>query len=210
MNSLDNKYKIEALRAVDILLQGANGDFQSIPDSYAQHLQHEYSEGNISLLSAINKFSYSSDLEDWQIEECLETLMDVDPNDWPNPEDISTVSLDAVYEDYSHSYTENYEDFAELSDMEYGSKVAKMFKNAIESVFGSEVESVGTSNGKTPNKNNRFCRDKDSFKGTFVHDKKKFEFELCKDDKNEWHLAYTLEKSSQDKLFKPSNKKIQK
>ena len=210
MNSLDNKYKIEALRAVDILLQGANGDFQSIPDSYAQHLQHQYSEGNISLLSAINKFTYSSDLEDHQIEECLEILMDVNPNDWPDPEDISTVSLDAVYEDYSHSYTENYEDFAEISEMEYGAKVAKMFKNAIESVFGSEVESVGTSNGKTPDKNNQFCREKDSFKGTFVHDKKKFQFELCKDDNNEWHLAYTLEKASQDKLFKPPAKKMKK
>ena len=210
MNSLDNKYKIEALRAVDILLQGANGNFQNIPDNYAAHLQHQYSEGNISLLSAINKFTYSSDLEDWQIEECLETLISVDPNDWPDPEDISTVSLDAVYEDFSHSYTENYEDFAEISEMEYGAKVARMFKNAIESVFGSEVESIGTSNGKTPNKNNQFCREKDSFKGTFVHDKKKFQFELCKDDNNEWHLAYTLDQASQDKLFKPPAKKMKK
>ena len=68
-----------------------------------------------------------------------------------------------------------------------------------------EVDSVGDSSGKAPSKAGRFCKDGDGFKGTFEHDKKKFTFELCKDEAGDWHLAYKLDKSSRDKLFKPSS-----
>ena len=77
-------------------------------------------------------------------------------------------------------------------------------KSAIESVFGDEVDSVGTSKGEIPSKANGYCKDGDSFRGTFEHDGKKFTFELCKDEKDEWHLAYKLDKASRDKLFKPA------
>jgi hypothetical protein len=63
---------------------------------------------------------------------------------------------------------------------------------------------VGTSKGEPPGKNNQYCKDGDSFRGTFEHDEKKFEFELCKDENDEWHLSYRLSKDSRDKLFKPA------
>jgi hypothetical protein len=63
---------------------------------------------------------------------------------------------------------------------------------------------VGTSKGEAPGKNNQYCKDGDAFRGTFEHDGKKFTFELCKDENDEWHLAYKLDKASRDKLFKPA------
>jgi hypothetical protein len=206
VHSIDSQYKVQALRAVQTLLQGSGGTFSRIPESYAQHLTHEYSDGNVSLLSKINTFEFSEDLEDWQIVEAMEDLSKVDPNDWPELDDISTISLDAVYHgrDIGGFPSLDVDDFAEVTDMEYGNKVARMFKSAIESVFGQEVDSVGSHKGDMPNKGNKYCRDGEAFRGTFEHDGKKFEFELCKDDAGDWNLAYKLSKASRDKLFKPA------
>lgn len=205
MHSIDSQYQVQALRAVNTLLQGSGGVFSRIPEAYTQHLAHDYSDGDISLLSKIDSFVFSPDLEDWQIGEAIESLTKVNPNDWPLLDDIGTVDLDAVYfgePEPALDYSEY--DFGEVSDMEYGNKVARMFKNAIESVFGHEVDSVSGPGGKAPSKNNGYCKEKDGFKGMFEHGGKKFEFELCKDEEGDWNLAYKLEKSSRDKLFKPA------
>lgn len=205
MHSIDSQYQVQALRAVNTLLQGSGGVFSRIPESYAKHLTHDYSDGDISLLSKIDTFAFTPDLEDWQISEAIESLAKVDPADWPLLDDIETISLDAVYHgdpDPVLDYSEY--DFGEVSDMEYGNKVARMFKNAIESVFGQEVDSVSGPGKKAPSKSNGYCKDGDGFKGVFEHDGKTFEFELCKDEAGDWNLAYKLEKSSRDKLFKPA------
>jgi hypothetical protein len=205
MHSLDSQYQTQALRAVQTLLQGSGGIFARIPESYAKHLAHNYSDGSISLLSKIDTFTFSPELEDWQIEEAIETLSKADPADWPTLNDIESIDLDSVYYgDRGTPRFDNFEDFAEVSDMEYGNRVAKMFKAAIESVFGQEVDSVGTSKGEPPSKNNQYCKDGDCFRGTFDHDGKKFTFELVRDENDEWHLAYRLDKASRDKLFKPA------
>ena len=205
MHSLDSQYQVQALRAVQTLLQGSGGVFSRIPESYANHLAHDYTDGSVSLLSKINTFEFTPDLEDWQIGEAIETLSKADPADWPALDDIESISLDSVYHGDRNTPTfEDTEDFAEVSDMEYGNKVARMFKSAIEHVFGQEVDSVGTSKGELPGKGNQYCKDGDGFKGTFEHDGKRFQFELCKDENDEWHLAYKLDKSSRDKLFKPA------
>ncbi len=205
MHSIDSQYQVQALRAVNTLLQGSGGVFSRIPEAYTKHLSHDYSDGDISLLSKIDAFEFSPDLEDWQVEEAIESLTKVNPADWPLLDDIETISLDAVYHgdpDPVLDYSEY--DFGEVSDMEYGKKVARMFKSAIESVFGQEVSSVGDSSGKMPSKSGGYCKDGDGYKGTFEHDGKKFEFELCKDEAGDWHLAYRLDKASKDKLFKPA------
>jgi len=206
MHSIDSQYQVQALRAVNTLLQGSGGVFSRIPETYAKHLAHDYADGDISLLSKIDTFAFSPDLEDWQVEEAIESLAKVSPGDWPLLDDIESIDLDAVYHgDYEPALNFSEElDFAEVSDMEYGNKVARMFKSAIEHVFGQEVDSVGAAGGKLPSKSNGYCKDGDGFKGTFEHDGKKFEFELCMDDLGDWHLAYKLEKASRDKLFKPA------
>ena len=204
MHSVDSQYQTQALRAVQTLMQGSGGVFSRIPESYANHLAHDYSDGDISLLSKINTFEFSEDLEDWQIEEAIHSLAKVDAEEWPDPEDIFAIDLDAVYHNVETDVEET-EDFAEVSDMEYGNKVARLLKAAIETIFGQEVDSVGTSKGEAPSKNNQYCKDGDCFKGSFTHDKKQFDFEFSKDEKNEWHLSYKLNKTSRDKLFKPSS-----
>jgi hypothetical protein len=205
MHSLDSQYQTQALRAVQTLLQGSGGVFARIPESYSKYLTHEYSDGDISLLGCIHTFEFTEELEDWQVEEAIHQLAKVDPEEWPNPEDIESISLDEVYHrDDEEGLVYDSEDFAEVSEMEYGNKVGRMFKSAIESVFGQEVDSVGDSSGKAPSKAGGFCRQEDKFVGTFEHDKKKFNFELCKDEAGDWHLAYHLEKASRDKLFKPA------
>ena len=205
MHSLDNQYQIQALRAVQTLLQGSGGIFSRIPESYARHLAHDYSDGSVSLLSKIDTFTFSPELEDWQIGEAIESLSKVDPADWPSLDDIESISLDSVYHgDKSTPRFDDFNDYAEVSDMEYGNKVARMFKSAIESVFGQEVDHVGTSKGEAPGKNNQYCKDGDCFKGTFEHDGKVFDFEMVRDENDEWHLAYKLTKAARDKLFKPA------
>ena len=206
MHSIDSQYRVQALRAVNTLLQGSGGVFSRIPDTYAQHLTHEYSDGDISLLSKINTFEFSPELESWQIDEVIEDLAKVDPADWPSLEDIATIDLDSVYNGLPEPALDYSEfDFAEVSDMEYGNKVGRMFKSAIESVFGQEIDSVGDSSGKPPSRSGGYCKDGEGFRGTFEHEGKTFDFELCKDEANDWHLAYSLQKASRDKLFKPSN-----
>jgi hypothetical protein len=205
MHSLDSQYQVQALRAVQTLLQGSGGVFARIPESYAKHLSHDYSDGSVSLLSKINTFEFSPDLEDWQIGEALESLSKSDPADWPSLDDIQSIDLDHVYHgDRGTPRFDDFDNFAEVSDMEYGNKVSLMFKSAIESVFGQEVDHVGTSKGEPPSKNNQYCKDGDCFRGTFEHDGKKFTFELVRDENDEWHLAYKLDKASRDKLFKPA------
>lgn len=204
MYSADSQYQTQALRAVQTLLEGSGGVFSRIPESYARHLSHQYRDGDISLLNRIHTFAFSEDLENWQIEEAIEKLAKVDPLDWAEPEQIAYINLDDVYFDDEAGLQYDTEDFAEVADMEYGNKVARMFKAAIEHVFGAEVDSVGTSKGELPGKGNGYCRDGDGFRGTFEHDGKKFTFELCKDEDGEWNLAYKLEKASRDKLFKPA------
>ncbi len=206
MHSIDSQYQVQAMRAVQTLLQGSGGSFSRIPENYAQHLTHEYTDGSVSLLSKINTFEFSPELEDWQVQETLEDLMKVNPADWPALDDIATVDLDSVYNGLPEPALDYSElDFAEVSDMEYGNKVGRMFKSAIESVFGQEIDAVGDQGGKAPSRSGGYCKDGDGFRGTFEHDGKKFDFELCKDETGDWHLAYQLQKASRDKLFKPSN-----
>jgi hypothetical protein len=205
VHSIDSQYQVQALRAVQTLLQGSGGVFSRIPESYAKHLAHDYSDGSVSLLSKINTFEFSPDLESWQVDEAIEDLAKVSPTDWPLLDDIAMIDLDAVYRgDYEPALDYSEFEFAEVSDMEYGNKVGRMFKSAIESVFGQEIDAVGDQGGKAPSRSGGYCKDGDGFRGTFEHDGKKFHFELCKDDAGDWHLAYSLDKAARDKLFKPS------
>ena len=96
MHSIDSQYQSQVFRSVNTLLQGAGGVFSRIPETYSKHLAHDYSDGDISLLSKIHTFEYN-ELEEWQVEEALQDLSKVNPDQWPNLEYIEHLDLDRYY-----------------------------------------------------------------------------------------------------------------
>lgn len=208
MHSVDSQYQSQVFRSVNTLLRGAGGEFSRIPESYSKHLAHNYSDGDISLLSKIHTFEFS-ELEEWEVEDALHELSKQDPANWPNLSDITSIDLDAFYhtdEEAAEAAEEVYS-YAEKTDLEYSDKVHRVLKGAIEHAFGAPVSKVGTSSGKPPHKDNQYCRRDNKYCGQFEHDKHIYEFELTPDDDGNWHVAYRLNQSSKDKLFKPDTSK---
>jgi len=214
MHSIDSQYQSQVFRSVNTLLQGAGGVFSRIPETYARHLAHDYSDGDISLLSKIHTFEYS-ELEPWQVDEVLHDLSKVSPEEWAELDYIESIDLDAYYnrdviDDAMASDGHTHEtshDYGEKTDLEYGDKVHRLLKHAIEHAYGQPIGGVYSSGKKPPCKNNGYCRKNNKYVGQFDHDGKTFDFELTPDEMGEWHVAYSLDKASKDKLFKPDTSK---
>ena len=208
MHSFDSQYQVQALRAVQTLLQGSGGVFSGIPESYSRHLSHEYSDGDISLLSRIHTFEYS-ELEDWQVDEVVRDLAKVNPEDWADLEDIESVNLDSIYFSEGKMGPPGPDadalDFAELTDLEYSDKMHRLLKHAIEHTYGQAPHWVGKGVDQPPCKDNNFCHENGKYVGKFGHDEKEFEFELSPSESGDWHVAYRLTSGAKKKLFSPAS-----
>ena len=180
-----------------MLWEASEGDPLSIPADYCEHLRHEYVDGDISLVSLLNKFDYTEGLEDFEIEEAIEMLGKVRPEDWPNVEDIEGVSV----EDLLHVYDENASEFDFVEDnLSTAEKVEKVLIEVISSVFGDRVSTVRSEKGYYANPKNNFLQEDDgTFAGTFEYDGNKFLFEVAPAE-NGWLCTYRMHWDSIDKL----------
>jgi hypothetical protein len=180
-----------------MLWEASKGDPLSIPADYCEHLRHEYVDGDISLVSLLNKFDYTEGLEDFEIEEAIEMLGKVRPEDWPNVEDIEGVSV----EDLLHVYDENASEFDFVEDnLSTAEKVEKVLIEVISSVFGDRVSTVRSEKGYYANPKNNFLQEDDgTFAGTFEYDGNKFLFEVAPAE-NGWLCTYRMHWDSIDKL----------
>jgi hypothetical protein len=180
-----------------MLWNASEGCPENIPESYCEHLNHKYVDGDISLVSLLSKFNYTEDLEDFEVEEAIEMLGKVNPEDWPNAEDIKGVSIEELLRVYDEdaSVFEFVEDNLGTSE-----KVEKVLIEVISSVFGDRVSNIRSEKGYFGNPKNKFLQAEDgTFAGTFMYDGNKFLFEIAPAEDG-WICTYRMHWDSVDKL----------
>ena len=194
---MDGAYTQKYVTVAKMLLDASGGDPARIPGHYAEHLRHEYNDGDISLAYLLPKFDHVNTLEDYELEEALEMLGKVSPNDWPHPEDVETINTEELLRVYDEDASTS--DFAETPGTT-SEKAELVLRHAIESVFGDTVDKVRSTSGKYPDEDNQYLQEPDgSFKGSFEYDGKKFDFRLEPDELG-WTLQYRMTASAFDNL----------
>ena len=185
----DDAYQAKYLTVARLLWDSSNGVPGDIPESYCEHLNHEYADGDISLAPLISRLEYTENLESWEIEEAVEMLGKVNPDDWPELEEIEGVSV----EDLLKIYDEDASGFDFVEDnLSAAEKVERVLIETISAVFGDRVSEIRSEKGYFPNPKNDFLQEDDgTFAGTFMHDGKKYLFEVFPDEQG-WTVTYRM------------------
>ena len=193
----DAAYQAKYLGMARLLWQASEGDPSRIPADYAEHLNHVYYDGDISLVGLLPVVEDYSELEEFEIDEAIEMLGKVAPGDWPEVEDIEGVSLEEllrVYDQDASSF-----DFVE-DNLSTAEKVEKVLIEVISSVFGDKVSTIRSEKGYFANPKNNFLQEDDgTFAGTFMYDGNKFIFEVAPAEDG-WLCTYRMHWDSVDKL----------
>ncbi len=194
---MDSAYQAKYLEIARMLWNASAGNPADIPSDYCEHLRHEYVDGDISLVALLNKFDYTEELEDFEIDEAIEALGKVDPDDWPNIDDIEGISV----EELLHVYDEDASEFNFVEDnLSTADKVEKVLIEVISSVFGDRVSTIRSEKGYYANPKNNFLQEDDgTFAGTFMYDGNKYMFEVAPAEDG-WLCTYRMHWDAIDKL----------
>lgn len=191
--SSDAAYAAKVLPAARTLWNAAQGDRSRIADFYVECLEHNYSDGFVSLVPAIFAFNDTDTLEDWQFDEAVELLSRVNPEHWPDLEDIDSVDPEGLLAEFDTGDKEP--EFVE-DNLGSSDAVQSTLQRVIESVFGDKVTEIRSAKGHYPSPDNDFLQLEDgTFAGTFKHDKYKFDFEIAPTE-NGWLCTYRLNAKS--------------
>lgn len=186
-----------------LLVESSCGDFNAIPSWYSDFLYHEYDDGDVSLMGTLSKFRSESGLESWELDDIFDLISKVDPDRWPDPDDIESVDTDRLV---SYHFSEECPEFVE-DNLGASEKVQRVLKAVIESVFEDSVGTIRDKKGKFPSPSNNFLQSKDgTFEGTFKHGDFEFLFEVTPTESG-WICSYRLSEKSLDKLEFPEPKK---
>ena len=195
---MDSAFTAKYLGIARMLWQASEGDPSRIPQDYAEHLNHSFIDGDISLGSLLPLVEDYSEMEDFEIEEAIELLGKVNPGDWPPLEDIEGVSLGDFLRAFDDEREGEY-DFVE-DNLSTAEKVEKVLVEVISSVFGDRVSTIRSEKGYYASPKNNFLQEDDgTFAGTFMYDGHKFIFEVYPDEQG-WGVTYRLHWDSADKL----------
>jgi hypothetical protein len=197
---VDAAYQAKYLGMARLLWEASHGNPQDIPVSYSEHLAHSYADGDVSLVSLLPKFECYSELEDFEVEEAIEILGKVKPEDWPQVEDIEGVSVEELLRVYDQDATDPEGlNFVE-DNLSTAEKVEKVLIEVISSVFGDRVSTIRSEKGYFANPKNNFLQEDDgTFAGTFMYDGNKFMFEVAPAEDG-WICTYRMHWDSVDKL----------
>ena len=180
-----------------LLWEASEGCPERIPSDYAGYLSHTYIDGDVSLGSLLNKVEEFSEMEEVEIEEAIEMLGKVTPEDWPAIEDVESVSLEEMLRVYDEDACSL--DFVE-DNLGTAEKVEKVLIEVISSVFGDKVSEIRSEKGYFASPKNNFLQEDDgTFAGTFKHDDKKFVFEVAPAEDG-WIVTYRLHWKDLDDL----------
>ena len=193
----DAAYQARYLDVARMLWQASNGDPTDIPVDYCEHLCHDYVDGDTSLVSLLPLFESFSELEDFEWEEAVQMLGKVSPGDWPDVENIESISL----EDLLRVYDEDASEFDFVEDnLSTAEKVEKVLIEVISSVFGARVSTIRSEKGYYASPKNNFLQEDDgTFAGTFMFGDYKFIFEVAPEEGG-WICTYRLHWDSVNKL----------
>jgi hypothetical protein len=196
----DSAYLAQYPTMMSLLIGASGGDFACIPSNYLENFHHSYLDGDISFLPAFSKLENTDFAEDWQIEEAVEFLSKVNPQDWPNMKDIEGINFQELLQEESEDW-----EFVE-DNLGTSEKVEKVLKAVLESVFGKGVSSIRDRSGSFPSPHNNFLQDEDgTFSGTFKHETHEFTFEIAPTERG-WLCTYRLSEKSLDGLEEPAFK----
>lgn len=203
----DSSYLYNCEKSIRTLLDATHGDWRAIPQHYLEYFHHEYSDGDVSLIPAINTFSNTDFLDIWELEEATELLSKVDPNTWPDVEDVVSIDVPKLLEFDDRPISLDLAGWEFVEDNLGTSEIVqKALKGVIESVFGKGISQVRSKTGQYPSAKNNFLLEKDgTFAGTFKFEEFSFEFEIAPTEKG-WICTYRLDEKSLDKLEKPEFK----
>ena len=193
---MDSAYSAKYLAIARMLWDASEGNPSGIPSHYSEHLSHTYADGDISLVSLLNRFEHYEFVEDYEFDEAVELLGRVRPQDWPDIEDIESVSLKDLLniEDEDEDFNFAEDNFGTAQTVENG--LAKV----IESVLGEKVDHIRGKGGDYPSADNNFLQEDDgTFSGTFNHGDHKFNFEIFPDESG-WTVTYRLSAETLDNL----------
>lgn len=181
-----------------MLWNSCEGDPSLIPRHYLDHLNYRYSDGDVSLAPLLSRFEFVEDLEPEEIEEAVELLGKVTPEDWPFAEDVLSVDVSRLLYESDDDEPNPFE-FVE-DNLGTSEKIQKGLARVIESVFGEEVKNIRSKSGKFPNADNNFLQEEDgTFAGTFKHGNHTFEFEIAPTE-GSWLCTYRLDEPSLENL----------
>jgi hypothetical protein len=194
---VDSAYQAKYLGIARMLWDASAGNPADIPSDYCEHLRHEYADGDISLVALLNKFDYTEELEDFEVEEAIEALGKVNPDDWPNIDEIEGISV----EELLRIYNEDASEFNFVEDnLSTAEKVEKVLIEVISSVFGDRVSTIRSEKGYYANPKNNFLQEDDgTFAGTFTYDGNKYLFEVAPAEDG-WLCTYRMHWDAIEKL----------
>lgn len=196
----DKAFTAKYISMARLLWEASEGCPENIPSDYCGHLSHDYIDGSVSLGHLLNRVENYSEMEPEEIEEAIEMLGRVNPNDWPNVEDIEGISLEELLRVYDSDATdpEGY-NFVE-DNLSTAEKVEKVLIEVISSVFGDRVSTIRSEKGYYASPKNNFLQEDDgTFAGTFQYDGNKYIFEVYPDEQG-WGVTYRLHWDALDKL----------
>ena len=194
----DAAYQAKYLSMARLLWDCSQGNPRDIPGDYTEHLSHSYVDGDISLVSAIDRFEFAETLEPEEWDEAVELLSKVSEDDWPFIEDITSINAEELLRIYDEDASD-FEDFVE-DNLGTAEKIEKGLAAVIQSVLGEPVDNIRGAGGGYPNSANNFLQQPDgTFAGSFTHQKHKFNFEIFPDE-NGWTVTYRLDAATLDGL----------
>ena len=191
----DQAFSESARRVMDMLWENTGGNVAAFPKSYLENLRHEFSDGRLSMLEVIDRVDLGPDATYDDYCEVVETLMAVDYDEWPHPDDIVEVPYGhLIHEidptmDYSEVLDFADEILSEGIEMDtpgggvveeqvteevqapdpLSEKMETFFKKVISSVYMDGVTEVTDLQGNPPTSANNYLLSPDgkSFSGIF-------------------------------------------
>jgi hypothetical protein len=192
----DARFAEGARRVADLLWENTGGDLSAFPRSYLENLRHDYADGRVSMLELMDRVDLGPDATYEEYCEVFDALLEVDPQQWPNPESVVEVQTDKLlYQVEPVSFSESEFDFAEDGEA-MSTKVEKFLRKVISSVYVDGVTDVTDAQGDPPGESNNYLLSDDGteFHGVF-HDKgsdgkvKEFPFRIV-DNGGRWSIEY--------------------
>ena len=196
---MDQAYSARYLSIARMLYDASEGDPATIPQHYLDYLNHDYVDGDISLVPILSKFDCSEYIEDFELDEAIQLLGKISPEDWPDMADITEVNVEKLLCVYDDIDEETELDFVE-DNLGTAERVEKVIAKVIESILGEPVEKIRGKSGSFPSGANGFLQESDgTFSGSFMHGNHKFLFEIAPTESG-WLCTYRLSEQTLDKL----------
>ena len=216
----DRAFADAAKRVTDLLWETTGGDLSAFPRSYLETLRHEFAEGTVSMLEVIDRVDLGPDATYEDYCEVVEALLEVDPNQWPNPDDIQAVDSDELLFEIEPDFDFSEFDFAdevieeaavargpggEIVEEEVideqgldplSEKMELFLKKIISSVYTEGVTDVTDTDGNPPTSANNYLLSDDakSFNGIFYGGKgdqaERFPFSISEGADGTWSIKY--------------------